>query len=117
MKQRDPEPLFLSQQRFIKLPYQPALGTADSGLSEQHSQMRGQAQALRMSDSLSIEQNEVHIRLQTGQDLVQRRTFPKAQEPRYVGKGHWEAQIPLLNFYEIRISNEECPGPGPIPTF
>ena len=112
MKQREPGPLCFSQQRFLKFPYQPALGTADGGLSEQHSQMGGQAQASRMSDSLPIEQNEVHICLQAGQNLLQRRTFPKGEKPRDVGKGHSKAQILLLKFYKLRISKEERPGPA-----
>jgi hypothetical protein len=67
-----------------------------------------------MSDSLRIEQNEVHICLQAGQNLLQRRTFPKEEEPWDVGKGHSKAQILLLKFYKLRISKEERPSPASI---
>jgi hypothetical protein len=70
-----------------------------------------------MSDSLPIEQNEVHICLQAGQNLLQRRTFPKGEESRDIGKGPSKAQIVLLKFYKLRISKEERPGPASIIAF
>jgi hypothetical protein len=117
MKQRNPGPFYLSQEGFFELPDELAFGTANSGLSEHHSQMGGQAKTLRMGDSLPIEQDEVHIRRQAGQNLLQRRTFPKAEEPRDIGKPHLEAQILLLQEFQLRIAKEECPGPGPIFSF
>jgi hypothetical protein len=117
MKQRNPGSFHLSQKRLFELPDEPAFGTANSGLSEHHSQMGGQAQTLRMGDSLPIEQDEVHTRRQARQNLLQRRTFPKGEESRDVGKRRLEAHILLLQKFQLRIAKEECPGPGPIFSF
>jgi len=117
MKQRDPGPFHLSQEVLFELTDELAFGTANSGLSERHSQMGGQAQTLRMGDPLPIEQDEVHIRRQAGQHLLQRRTFPKGEESRDIGKHHLEAHILLLQEFQVRIAKEECPGPGPIFSF
>lgn len=77
--------------------------------------MGGQAQAPGMGNPLSIAEDQIWFLRQKGERLYQPRAFPEGEEARDIGEFHLKAQIPFLQNFQFRKTEEEGSGPGPIP--